>query len=114
MTQVITLQLPEPLQGAALLAWLNEHVQLLYPAMDLEVTEYDELAQVDQVVIVSCHMAANALTIQYEVFLSAFYGCSDIHYKHQVIRTLRGEQTGLLMRFPGFIPLQTSNLPSMY
>jgi hypothetical protein len=76
----------------------------LAPALDLDVTEIDELARVDAAHPLGLRTDDAAVMIDYLVEASAFHACRDLHHHGRAMRTLRGRTDGDDWVFPVHAP----------
>ncbi|WP_157314955.1 hypothetical protein [Chitinibacter sp. GC72] len=102
MSQSICLQLPSAGDGQATQvnqAYITSQLEILRAAMDLDVSDYDELAQLDEIIITAVTLDRQAVKIDYQLRFSAFYGCQDIEYHGCCQRVLRGRREGHCLLF---------------
>ncbi len=104
MSTVIQIPVPPSEDSLSLVRFAQESVAQLLPAMDLEVTEFDSKAQVDQIEILSVDAKAESILITFHLKFSASYTCSGIDYAGTHIRTLRGSREDNLWIFPAHQP----------
>ena len=75
---MIRLKLPFEYDQESLADHLNEHIDDLYQALDLDVEERDMRAQLLEVAITSVEIDGDTVTVYYEVDYDAYYGCKDL------------------------------------
>ncbi len=98
---VIRISIPSPLEAADPVAYVQKHLDLFMPAMDLEVSEFDAKARVGSIVILSVIQVEKAVSIHYKLTFSADYTCSGIEYAGVHERLLRGTvEAGEWLFFP--------------
>ncbi|WP_348946433.1 hypothetical protein ABHF33_07805 [Chitinibacter sp. FCG-7] len=102
MNQSIRLQLPSSGDDQAEQVnqtYIASQLEILRAAMDLDVSDYDELAQLDEIIITAITLDQQAVKIDYQLRFSAFYGCQDIDYHGSCQRVLRGRREGNCLLF---------------
>jgi hypothetical protein len=102
-TQLI-IDLPDGLDDEELKDYLMANVEDLYPAMDLEVNDFDDRAQVDDVTITQIDLTSDSINIEYDVEYSAYHGCRDANYADADQREIAGERIGNKFIFDTFSP----------
>ena len=75
---MVRLKLPFEYDEESLKDHLNEHIEDLYPALDLDVRERDMRAELLEVVVASVEIDGDTITVYYEVEYDAYYGCKDM------------------------------------
>lgn len=106
MSQSIRLQLPsagDDQAEQANQAYIASQLEILRVAMDLDVSDYDELAQLDEIIITAVTLNQQGVKIDYQLRFSAFYGCQDIDYHGHCQRVLRGRREGNGLLFMPYI-----------
>lgn len=87
---VIRIPIPSPLAAADLVGYVQKHLDLFTPALDLEVAEFDAKAQVERLVILSVTQVDQTVSILYKLTFTADYTCSGIEYAGAHERRLMG------------------------
>ena len=78
---VLIMHLPDHLQSNQdIAAWLRENIQDLYPAMDLDVTDYDAHAMLDKVHIKNIEIVMTHVAVKYEYDYAIVNGCRDLNF----------------------------------
>ena len=77
----------------------------LVPAMDLDVSEFDDRATVSDVTITEVELDAESICITYTVEYDAYYGCKDMNYADAVERSITGARVGNRFTFDAHTPL---------
>ena len=103
MKKFITLEVPGDYDEDQIKEYLTESVEDLYGAMDLEVNNFDDRAQVDDVNITEIELTADTVQIEYEIEYSAHHGCRDASYSESDQRTISGTRVGNIFRFAEFV-----------
>jgi hypothetical protein len=75
---MLRIRLPSEYDEESLADHLNERIEELYPALDLDVEERDMRATLLEVTITSVEIDGSTVTVYYEVEYDAYYGCKDL------------------------------------
>ena len=87
---VIRIPIPNLHEATDLVVYVQTHLDLFTPAMDLEVSEFDAKAQVGSIVILSVTQVDQTVRISYKLTFSADYTCSGIEYAGSHARSILG------------------------
>lgn len=60
--------------------WVRENPYLFSEGMDLDVSQLDDRATVDDISITDVEICGETVVIHYEYDFSAYYGCRDMNY----------------------------------
>ncbi len=87
--------------------WMNDNIDLLKPAMDLDASTYDERAILyDGPKILNVEVTDNNVLIYYIFYWDAYYGCKDQNRSGISEETcIEAELEGNVLFFEEFIPL---------
>ena len=85
---------PENTDAADLVAYFQERLSMLADAIDRNVADFDERAQIDEIHVTKAEVSGECLTVTYELRFSAFYACSEIDYRGHHQRILSGHRVG--------------------
>jgi len=88
-----------------LIGCFQNQLGILADAMDFDVANFDERAQIDQVQIRNAEVDGDSISLTYELRFSAYYGCSELNYAGHHQRTLLGRRDGGFWIFPQQLPL---------
>ena len=92
--EMLNIELPEHLTDHHAMAdWVREHIQVFYPALDLDVTDYDAHAILEKVRIIEIDL--QPVAIEYEYDYAIFSGCRDLNFtgtskRNRITGTLQG------------------------
>lgn len=98
----IIITLPKNLDDAGIKDYLEENLDEIWGALDLELE--DDRADVDEVTVDEIELFEDAVHIHYCVQYSAYYGCKDMNYVDDDVRCVSGARTGLIIVFDTFVP----------
>lgn len=96
----IRIPVMEPDDSIDFADYFRARMELLSPALDLEVEEFDSRARIDSLLITSVELEEQAISIVYRLAFSASYTCTGIDYAATHDRTLRGVRRGMDWIFP--------------
>lgn len=96
---------PAEPSSTSLLEWVQTHLTLLHPALDLDVKEFDRKARIDKLELLSTDLHGGRVTIRYRLSFSAMYTCAGIDYESSHERQIEGQVTGDSWIFPEYRPL---------
>jgi hypothetical protein len=98
----LTMSLPAHLQSNQEIAmWIRENIKDLYPAMDLDVTDYDAHAMLDKVHIKEVEVAMGHIAVDYEYDYSIVNGCRDLNFSGtSKLNCITGNLNGRILTFP--------------
>lgn len=74
-------------------------------ALDLDVSDLDDRAVVEEVEVTGVEIEGDTLCIEYAVHFSVYYGCQDHDIQDCVERTVRGHRTAHGWELPEHVPL---------
>ena len=104
MNEFLIVELADYLNDDEIKNYLISNVDELYPAMDLEVDDSDDRAQLDEVTITQIDLTYDSIQIEFDVEYSAYHGCKDMSYSDSDSRSIAGERKGNKLIFKKFIP----------
>jgi hypothetical protein len=98
----LTIYLPAHLQSNQEIAlWIRENIKNLYPAMDLDVTDYDAHAMLESVHIKHVEVAMDHVAVEYEYDYSIVNGCRDLNFSGtSKPNRITGNLKGRTLTFP--------------
>ena len=77
----LLIDIPSYIDGNDKLAeWIQDNSELFWSAMDLDVSQHDDRATIDDVTITEVKIDEKTVVIHYEYEYSAYYGCRDMNY----------------------------------
>ena len=77
----IRVVVPDSAQGSeALLIWVQQNIELFLPAMDLDVSAYDQLAQVQAVMMDAVDVYPEKVKLTYRLSYSVFSPCQQEYF----------------------------------
>lgn len=100
---MIRVRLPFEYDGESLKDLLNEHIEDMYPALDLDVTVRDMRANFLEAEVTWVDIDGNEVDVQYEVTYDAYYGCKDIDSGGTYEEALTGTIANGYVSFDRFI-----------
>lgn len=104
MDTFITIEVPSGFDDEAIKNYFTDNIENLYDAMDLEVNNLDDRAQVDDIQITEIELTSDTIYIEYNVEYSAYHGCRDANYVDDDQRSIEGSRVGNKFVFDRFVP----------
>ena len=104
METKLTIELPDNLNEEELKDYIRANIEDLYPAMDLEVTDFDDRSVLDDVTIIEINLGSESICVEFEVEYSAYHGCKDQNYSDSDLREIEGDRIGNILIFEKFTP----------
>lgn len=91
---MVRINIPLEYDENSLTDHLNENIEDLYPALDLDVEERDMRANFIEATITSVDIDGDKIIVYYEVDYDAHYGCKDIDgggtYEDEIVGKIEG------------------------
>lgn len=99
MTQQVQIAVPDDLDDQGIKDYLAEHWEKFADAFDQGSKRRDSRANFEGLEINEVELEDDQVVIEYEVYYSAHFGCSDMDYYDADPRTLIGHRNGLIFSF---------------
>lgn len=85
--------------------WVRDNPDLFSGAMDLDVSQFNDRATVQDVTITEVEIDEESVAINYEYNFSAYYGCRDMNHDGTSDEdVIVGVKNGATLEFEKFIP----------
>lgn len=85
--------------------WVRGNSEAFWPAMDLDASQHDDRANVDEVNITEVEIDERTVAIHYDYEYSAYYGCRDVNYSDTTDEeVIVGQRQGNTLLFEKFKP----------
>lgn len=98
---------PAPPPGADPLSHVQSLIPQLRPALDLSVTEFDELAQLTAIDVIALDADSAEVALHYVVAWEAFHACDGVTVSGRHQRLVRGVVEGERWHFKPAVPQPT-------
>ena len=103
MDEFVIVELPDYFSDDEIKDYLVSNITDLYEAMDLEVDDSDDRAQLNEVTVTQITLRPDSIDIEFDVEYSAYYGCKDMDYSDEDSRSIAGYRKGNTFTFDKFI-----------
>lgn len=103
MSEEIRFEIPDDVDEDDFESYFQNNIDEISQALDQSAYEHDERSQVDEIEISSIDLSDGAVTIYYDVHISAYHGCRDANYADTDERDITGRRDGRVFFFDKWV-----------